>query len=297
MIKDRLDLIDQIKEEDVELLRSVEYQMKNHKWVPTSSIIDNSDFNPQDAEYRLDRVGKFGLVDGKQLAEKSYKVNRKGYDLLAIKELASRGSIDSLSNSKIGVGKEADVYSGIKDENHVAVKIYRIGRTSFTTVKLKRRGFGGEKQNWLYLSNLTASREYEALEALYPVVDVPSPIDQNRHMLITEVIDGIPMDDLKKINSELAEKAFKNVIMNIRKALDQGIIHSDLSKFNIFIKEDGEVILFDWPQYISIDHPEASYYLERDIKNVVNDFSDFDVERSTDKIISELKSDIDGSKI
>ncbi len=297
MIKDRLDIIPKVEEEDMKLLQSIEYQMKNHKWVPLSSIIENSNFTPQDAEYRVGRVGKFELVDTEQLAEESYRINRKGYDLLAIKELARKKSLDSLSNSKIGVGKEADVYSGIRGKGHVAVKIYRIGRTSFTTVKLKRRGFGGDKQNWLYLSKLTASREFEALKKLYPEVDVPKPIDQNRHILVTEVIEGVPMDDLKAMSTEIAEKAFENVIKNIRKALKKGLIHSDLSKFNIFIKETGEVIIFDWPQYITLDHSEAEYYLERDVNNVVNDFKNFGVEKDSEKIISSLKSDLNGSKI
>lgn len=293
MIQDRLDIIPEIEEDDIRLLKTIEYQMSNHEWIPVPSISKNSDLDPQDAEYRINRVGELDLLDGKQLAEKSYRLNRKGYDVLAIKELARNKVLDSLSNSQIGVGKEADVYSGIREGDHLAVKIFRIGRTSFTSVKLSRRGFSPEKENWLYLSKLTAKREMEALEKLYPEIDVPRPIGQNRHILVTEVIDGVPMNDLVEIGEEIAKKALDNVIQNIRKALEIGVIHSDLSRFNIFIQESGEITLFDWPQYVTLEHPDAFHYLKRDIENVAKDFGRFDVNIDPEETLSELKSDFD----
>ena len=46
----------------------------------------------------------------------------------------------------------------------------------------------------------------------------------------------------------------------------QGLIHGDYNEFNILVYEDGRPILIDFPQMISIDHPNAKDYFERDVE-------------------------------
>jgi RIO kinase 2 len=46
----------------------------------------------------------------------------------------------------------------------------------------------------------------------------------------------------------------------------QGLIHGDYNEFNILVYEDGRPILIDFPQMISIDHPNAREYFERDVE-------------------------------
>jgi RIO kinase 2 len=61
-----------------------------------------------------------------------------GYDFLAIRALTARGSIASVGR-QIGVGKESDVFEVADDEGRVmALKLHRLGRTSFRAVKSKR---------------------------------------------------------------------------------------------------------------------------------------------------------------
>jgi RIO kinase 2 len=45
----------------------------------------------------------------------------------------------------------------------------------------------------------------------------------------------------------------------------QGLIHGDYNEFNILVYEDGQPILIDFPQMVSIDHPNAREYFERDV--------------------------------
>ena len=52
----------------------------------------------------------------------------------------------------------------------------------------------------------------------------------------------------------------------ILRLASQGLIHGDYNEFNILVYEDGRPILIDFPQMISIDHPNAKDYFDRDVE-------------------------------
>jgi RIO kinase 2 len=69
-----------------------------------------------------------------------------------------------------------------------------------------------------------------------------------------------------------------------------GVIHADLSEYNIFASEDG-VQLIDWPQYITLEHPHADEILERDVSNILTHFSrKYEIKRELDETIREIKN-------
>ena len=53
----------------------------------------------------------------------------------------------------------------------------------------------------------------------------------------------------------------------------QGLIHGDYNEFNILVYQDGRPILIDFPQMISIDHPNAREYFERDVECIKTFFA------------------------
>ena len=67
---------------------------------------------------------------------------------------------------------------------------------------------------------------------------------------------------------EIADPAaLYSTLMNlILRLASQGLIHGDYNEFNILVYEDGRPILIDFPQMISIDHPNAREYFERDVE-------------------------------
>lgn len=72
---------------------------------------------------------------------------------------------------------------------------YRLGRTCFRNLKEKRDYHGHRhKAGWLYLSRISAAKEFEYMKALkkrnFPV---PNPIDCNRHCVVMDLIDGFPL--------------------------------------------------------------------------------------------------------
>jgi RIO kinase 2 len=52
----------------------------------------------------------------------------------------------------------------------------------------------------------------------------------------------------------------------ILRLASQGLIHGDYNEFNILVYENGQPILIDFPQMLSIDHPNAREYFERDVE-------------------------------
>ncbi|OYT61502.1 MAG: serine/threonine protein phosphatase, partial [Thermofilum sp. ex4484_15] len=63
------------------------------------------------------------------------------------------------------------------------------------------------------------------------------------------------------------------VLGNIKRGYECGVIHGDLSEYNIIIKpEIEELKIIDWPQWVPKGHPEAVNLLRRDIANVINFF-------------------------
>jgi len=52
----------------------------------------------------------------------------------------------------------------------------------------------------------------------------------------------------------------------ILRLASQGLIHGDYNEFNILVYQDGHPVIIDFPQMISIDHPNAREYFERDVE-------------------------------
>jgi RIO kinase 2 len=76
-----------------------------------------------------------------------------------------------------------------------ALKLHRLGRTSFRDVKSKRDYLGTRSSySWLYLSRLAALKEFAFMKALgdhgFPV---PNAIDNNRHAVLMELVDAQPL--------------------------------------------------------------------------------------------------------
>lgn len=103
---------------------------------------------------------------------------------------------------KIGVGKESDIYKcEALDGSHVVLKLTRLGRRSFKTIKNNREYIQNRTSyNWLYLSRLSSMREFTFMQILHEDgFPTPRPIDTNRHAIVMSLIDGDPLCHVKKI--------------------------------------------------------------------------------------------------
>ena len=197
------------------------------------------------------------------------------YDILALRSLLSRGAITAVGG-QIGVGKESDIFEA-QDENgeEVVIKIHRLGRTSFRTVRKNRDYLGNKsKANWLYLSRLAATKEFAFMQALHAHdFPTPIPIDQNRHCVVMSRVNGFPMAQIKAGNMAGAEEIFNKCVTMLKRLAEHGLVHCDFNEFNIMTDEGGNLTMIDFPQMISTSHPNAAEFFYRDMNCLVKFFA------------------------
>ena len=263
--------------------------MKRSEYVKVSDIKFYSRYKIEETLYRLKKVHKFDLlIRDSSSSEIGYTLNSVGYDLLALHTLVEKNIISQLG-PLIGQGKESDVYSCMDDEENIyALKIYRIGRTSFKNIK-KYRSIIGERGHfsWLYVNRLAAKKEYEALKKIYELnLNTPKPIGYNRHIIVMEYLKGKELVYYKEIDDP--QYIFDEIINQVRIIYQKAdMIHGDLGEFNIVLDEIGNILIIDWMQWIPRDHPNAHKILKRDIENICVYFEKkFNLKSNIDEILS-----------
>jgi len=260
-----------LESQDFRALQIIEVAMEKHEFVPRELIVKFSKFSEEETVFRLDRLHKLRLIRKTCEPYAGYALNYAGYDCLAINALVKAGVLEAFGKP-LGIGKEADVYDALSPRGeHLAVKFQRLGRVSFRQT-MRKRGYIRERISWLYESKKAAQKEFEALKMVFPKgVAVPKPLCQNRHAVVMGAIEGAELADWREIRKP--ERVLREILFNVRKAyLKVGIIHADLSEYNIILKPDNHVLIIDWPQYVTRGHPNAQQLLTRDIENVIRFF-------------------------
>jgi RIO kinase 2 len=260
--------------EDLRVLVGIEIGMKRSKYVTINNIKFYSRNPIEETLYRLKKVHKLELiVRDSSKNDIGYTLNSIGYDVLGLHTLVERGTISQLG-PMIGKGKESDVYGCMDDnENIYALKIFRMGRTSFKNIKMLRSFLDNRKHlSWLYVNRLAAKKEFDALGKLDDLkVDTPKPIGLNRHMIVMSYLRGKELAYYQNLKNP--SKIFNKIIKQIKIIYQEAdMIHGDLGEFNIVVDNKGNILIIDWLQWIPSDHPNARSILKRDIENVCNFF-------------------------
>eukprot|EP00624_Nannochloropsis_granulata_P007850 evm.model.NODE_9859_length_36964_cov_30.200871.4 len=235
-----------LSKDDYRVLTAVEMGMKNHDVVPVELIVNIAKLRHGGAQKFLTTLLRFKLIYN----------DKTTYD--------------------VGVGKESDIYIAQTEAgDEVILKFHRLGRVSFRAVKNKRDYLQHRKSaSWLYMSRLAALREYAFMKALHTNgFPTPTPIDQNRHVVLMSRVDGFPMFQVKQGNMAEPEKVFPVCIDLIVRMASRGLVHCDFNEFNLMINEGGKVTLIDFPQMISTSHANAKDMFERDVNGVVKFFA------------------------
>lgn len=241
--------------------------MRMREWVPLEKISSSSGLSPDKADYRLHQLSGMSLVEMTSAPYEGYRIGFDAYDLLALSDLVRKNVVQSLGDL-IGVGKESVVYEAL-GEIPAVIKFHRQGRTSFKHVRRTREHLKDRyRMAWIYAARLSARAEYSVLKSLYPEVAVPRPLGLSRHAVTMGHISG---EVLGRIVLESPEEVLNAILKEVGKAYRLGLIHADLSEFNVIVGEDGFGMI-DWPQAVKSSHSEASFFLERDVSNILRFF-------------------------
>ncbi|KAM9821395.1 serine/threonine-protein kinase RIO2 [Syngnathus typhle] len=261
-----------LSRDDFRVLTAVEMGMKNHEIVPVSLLSSIASLKHGGCNKILRELVKHKLVVYERAKTvQGYRLNFGGYDYLALKTLSSRDVIASVGN-QMGVGKESDIYIvASQDGEQYALKLHRLGRTSFRNLKNKRDYHKHRKNmSWLYLSRLSAMKEFAYMKALYDRgFPVPKPVDYNRHAVVMELINGYPLCQVHKLQDPPA--LYSEFMELIVKLANHGLIHGDFNEFNLMLDDQDHITMIDFPQMVSTSHPNAEWYFDRDVK-CIRDF-------------------------
>ncbi len=255
---------------DFHLLSGVEHGMRFAEWVDRSRIPKFSNLDLRETEYRLDRCLDKELLERRTIQYEGYQLTFEGYDALALRTFSERGTISEVG-APLGEGKESDVLEA-RNGDPVALKFHREGLTNFREVR-RERDYTADRQHvsWIYTARIAAQREFEALESLWPEVSVPKPIDHNRHALVMEKMAGTELSRAR-VDSVQVSETIKAILLELQHAYNTGYVHADISEYNVFIDSAG-VTIFDWPQAVTTEHPNAEEFLNRDVTNILSFFA------------------------
>ena len=192
-------------------------------------------------------------------------------------KLITRGHFEGLE-SPISIGKESNVFSALKkDGTGVMVKIYRLETCDFNRmydyIKDDAR-FVNLKKGKRNIIFSWVQREYRnLLKAREANVSVPTPLTFLNNVLVLEFIgdDGIFAPKLKDENPKNKKEFFNKIIINMKRLYKAGLVHSDLSAFNI-LNYNEKPVFIDFSQCTTLDSSRANEFLERDIRNICNCF-------------------------
>ncbi|MBC7129814.1 serine/threonine protein kinase [Candidatus Bathyarchaeota archaeon] len=271
MSAEAIEAFKNLENQDFRILQVIEAAMQKHEYVPKEVIIKFSGYNKEEVMYRLEKLHRLRLIRQTKQPYQGYNLNYAGYDCLAINAFIKAGILEAFGKP-LGVGKEADVYDALTPTGErIAIKFHRLGRISFRQTR-RKRNWTKKAVHWLYQSRKAAEKEYQALRLLYPKkVAVPKPISQNRHAIAMGAIEGAELAQCREIPNP--KEVLTEILQNIRKAyLEVNIIHGDLSEYNIILKPDQHILIIDWPQYVTSQHPNAMELLKRDIENTLKFF-------------------------
>ncbi len=195
----------------------------------------------------------------------------------ALNELMARGELSYL-NGVVRAGKEARVYWGVTaDGSPRAVKIYLTASAEF---KKRMRYVAGDKRfqqlpaSVRQMIKLWVQKEYKNLKlAAEAGIRVPEPLAFNENIIVMEFIGTPPAPAPIFAEAEVDALDYKWTLKMIRQLYKKaGLVHADLSEFNIFKPAPKERVLFDMGSAVLSSHPEAKELLLRDITNIVRFF-------------------------
>lgn len=194
--------------------------------------------------------------------------------LLSIYKLMKNGELETL-DFPIARGKEAHVFHGTSIRGSVAVKIFHTSNAVFKNLMQYIEGdprFGGLRRRHRDLVDLWVRKEYRNLLRLRKQgLDVPDAHAVHKNVLIMEYIgtESGPSPRLKDLRPDQPEAIVDRLLEFIAIAWqDAGIVHADLSEYNILLHE-GRAVVIDVGQGVAESHPMAKEFLVRDVTRVV----------------------------
>jgi len=210
-----------------------------------------------------------------------------------LQPLMDEGLIDSVQRQLMS-GKEAMVFVVQSGGETVCAKVYKeannrsfrqaVDYTENRKTKNSRQARAMAKGTKFGRQAMEAAWQSAEVDALYRLaaagVRVPKPINFHEGVLLMELVCDANGDAAPRLNDmsftpEEARAHHATLIREVVRMLAAGVVHGDLSEFNILVSADGPVII-DLPQAVdAAGNNHAAAMLERDVANLRHYFGRF----------------------
>ncbi len=223
-----------------------------------------------------------------------------------LEPLLEDGLIDDVVRQLMS-GKEATVYVVRCGDDVRCAKVYKeankrsfrqsVDYTEGRKVKNSRQSRAMEKGSKFGRKAQEEAWQSAEVDALYRLADagvrVPKPYNFYEGVLLMELVTDANGNAAPRLNdviftAEEARKHHSTLIKEVVRMLCVGIVHGDLSEFNILMSSDGPVII-DLPQAVdAAGNNHAKDMLERDVGNLSAYFGRFAPELLTTQYGKEI---------
>ncbi|MEW6749263.1 MAG: serine protein kinase RIO [Candidatus Micrarchaeota archaeon] len=234
--------------------------------------------------------------DDYQLKER-FKIESEVFDrktLLILSKLIKKGILQNV-DYPISTGKEANVFRATAPEgSYVAVKIYKMETAPFFRKEEYLDGdprFERIKKSDEDIVRAFARKEFKNLEICKEAgVHAPTPIYLLGHVIVMGFLgEGeLPYPTMDMVGSLHGEKDLDSILGDIKKMYKAGLVHADLSEYNILM---GDVPYFiDLGQGVITRHPRAEKFLERDVEIILKYFSKKGMKKDLGEVLGWIRS-------
>lgn len=206
-------------------------------------------------------------------------------------ELLNKHVVDGF-DFPISGGKEAIVFRARRKGGFVAVKVFKYETTNFRHMESYIVGDPRFKLKHSLRENvkLWARKEFANLKKCFEAgVSVPEPLFWRENVVVMEFLgeNGVPYALLEEVVLEDPESVFREVVRNMRKVYSLGLVHADLSSFNIVMKNEKPCFI-DFGQAVLLEHPYAKAFLEKDCTNIASYFARLGVATSKEEVLRKI---------
>ncbi|MEM3444852.1 MAG: serine protein kinase RIO [Thermoplasmata archaeon] len=213
--------------------------------------------------------------------------------MLTLYKLMNDGYFETL-DYPISTGKEGNVFKASgKKYGNVAVKIYRVGNANFNRIGEYIKGdrrfkFVGKDRKKIIFT--WAQKEFRNLKIMFDAgVRVPEPLEFLDNVVVMKYIgtNRAPAPMIKDVEVEEPEKIYKDLVRMYKLILKSGLVHGDLSEFNLMYFRK-KVYIIDVGQAVTKEHPRFFELLRRDVLNIARYFGKLGVEVDGTELLQEM---------
>lgn len=263
------------------ILESIFRNLWDYEYVPLQIIAARARLGEEKTRNILRYLSDLRIVQNKTTEYEGSTFTFLGLSLYSLHRLVRKGLISAIGKV-MGEGKESAVFNCFSEKyGECVVKFHKVGHTSFKKVK-EKRDYGD--LHFSVLAIRSARNEFRALKKLEGLA-VPRAYAWEGNAVMMELIDA---RELFKVRLTNPHDVLEMILEEVRKFYTRGIIHGDLSQYNVLVNPEG-IWIIDFPQSVEVGEAGWKEVLERDIRNILSYFHrSYGIEKDINSVIESI---------